>query len=103
MEQRQIRVSDYAGAIDALQAAARYVVVLIGFTTALLTLFKARDVVGMAAYVQENIGQTVGAVMGLIAIGTALYGVFKTHKRGAQVATVAADPRVPDEVATLKQ
>jgi hypothetical protein len=98
-----IEVSGNLGAIDALQATGRYLVVIVAAVTALATFVKARDAAGAVSYLQANGGVIVGAVSGLVAIGTAAYGVFKTHKRGAQVATVAADPRVPEQVATIKE
>lgn len=99
----QIVVRENAGLLDALQGAARYVVVIFGFVTAMLGLFRVRDIAGMIAYIQTHGGEVLGAISGLIALGTAAYGVFKNHKRGAQVASVAADDRVPASVATLKE
>lgn len=102
MEDKPILVSANAGLIDGVQAAARYTVVIIGFTTALFGLLKVHDIGGIITLVQNNGGQALGAVSGLIALGTAAYGVFKSRKRGAQVATVAANPDVPSSVANLK-
>jgi hypothetical protein len=102
-EPQPVVVSANAGLIDGIQAAARYLVVIVGFITAVLGLLKTRDIAGLIMYIQNNGGETLSAVMGLIAIGTAAYGVFKTRKRGVQVASVAADPDVPDHVATLKE
>lgn len=96
-------VSANAGLIDSVQAAARYAVVLVGFTTAVLGLLKVHDIAGIIALIQSNGGQVLAAVSGLIALGTAAYGVFKSRKRGAQLANVAADPEVPDEVAQIKE
>ena len=97
-----IRVSANEGLFDALQAALRYIAFLVTAVTALLAFLSAKDTAGLIAYIQANGGDIIGAVSGLIALGVSAYGVFKTHKRGAQVATVAADPRVPDDVAALK-
>lgn len=91
-----------AGLIDGIQAAARYTVVIIGFVTAVLGLLKVHDIAGIITLIQSNGGQVLAAISGLIALGTAAYGVFKSHKRGAQVADVAADPDVPDSSAHLK-
>lgn len=95
-------VSANAGVIDSIQAASRYIVVIVGFITAALGLLKVHDIAGMIALIQSNGGQMLAAISGLIALATAAYGVFKSHKRGAQIATVAADPRVPDKVASTK-
>lgn len=97
-----IRVSANAGLIDGLQAAGRYLTVIIGFAVFIAGCVRTRDVAGAATYIQANVGQLVSAVLGLVSLGTLAYGILKTGKRGAQVATVAADPRVPDTVATLK-
>lgn len=96
-------VSPNTGLIDGIQAAARYAVVLITFITAFLGLLQVRDIAGIIALIQSNGGQVLAAISGLIALGTAAYGVFKTRKRGAQIVTVATDPKVPDSVATLKE
>ena len=102
MSDQPIVVSANAGLIDSIQAIARYAVVIVGFVTAMLALFKVHDIAGMIAYIQANGGQTLGAVSGIIAIGTAAYGVFKSRKRAAQLVAVASDPAVPETTATLK-
>jgi hypothetical protein len=98
VKQEPVVVSPNAGGIDAVQAAARYLVVIVTAFVAIVGFLKVHDLAGLIAYIQSNGGQLVAAVSGLIAIGTAAYGIFKTHKRGAQIATVAA--RVPDDIAT---
>lgn len=90
------------GALDGLQAAARYLTVIIGAVVALLGLLKTRDIAGFIAFVQNNGGEVFAAVAGLVSLGTAAYGVIKTALRGRQVAAVAADNRVPPNVAHLK-
>jgi hypothetical protein len=95
-------VSSNQSLIDGLQAAGRYALVLITALIALAGFLRVHDFAGMVGYVQANGGQLVGAVAGLISIGTAAYGVYKTHKRGGQIATVAADPRVSQKIARLK-
>lgn len=101
-EEQGIRVYENAGLIDSLQAVARYTVVIVGFITALLGLFKTHDIDGIILYIQNNGGEALAAVSGLIALGTAGYGVFKSWKRGRQVSDVAANPEVPENIATLK-
>lgn len=88
----KVQVQPNAGLIDGLQAAGRYALVLVGFATALLAFFRSRDLAGAATYIQNNLGQAVGAVAGLISLGTALYGILKTGKRGGQLETAAANP-----------
>jgi hypothetical protein len=96
MADEPIKVSANAGLIDGIQAAARYAVVIVGFVTAILGLLKTRDIGGMIVVVQNNGGEVLSAIAGLIALATAAYGVFKSGKRGGQLATAATDPDVPD-------
>lgn len=99
---KPIVIGANAAAIDALQAGFRFLVVLIGFGVALAGFVKARDFAGFVSYVQTNLGAIVSAVAGLIAAATTVYGIFKTYKRSAQIVSVAADTRTPDEVAQIK-
>ena len=96
---KPIVVSENAGIIDSVQAAIRYLVVIVGFITAVLGLLKTKDIAGLIAYVQLNIGSTFAALLGLIALGTAIFGVFKTGKRSSQL-VVAADA-APNAVAKV--
>lgn len=100
--QEPIVVNANAGLIDGVTAAARYLTVVVSFVVAMLGLLETRDIAGMIAYIQSNGGEVLAAVVGLIGIVTAAYGIVKTWVRGSQVAEVAADPRVPENVATLK-
>lgn len=86
-------VKSNVGVVDGVQAALRYIAVLVGFVTALLALVKARDLAGIAAYVQSNLGSVIGAVSGLISLAIAAYGVVKSFRRGKQLADAGADPR----------
>lgn len=88
-----ITVKSNTGLMDGVQALLRYVGVIAGFVTAMLALFRVHDIAGMAAYVQANIGTVIGAVVGLISLATAAYGVFKSGKRGSQLADAGADSR----------
>lgn len=92
VSEEKVEVSANAGLIDGIQATARYVVVLITFTTALFGLFQAHDIAAIFMYVKQNGGQALGAVSGLIALGTAAYGVFKTRKRSNELEKAAIDP-----------
>lgn len=95
-----IVVGANAGILDLLAAAGRYLVVIIGAVPLLLQLLGARDFAAIIAYFQSADGSALIAAVGaLIALG---YGLFKTHKRGAEVAAVAANPKVPDSVAQIK-
>lgn len=97
-----IVVSPNQGIIDALQAALRYIGVIVTAVIAIFGLLKAKDISGLFNYVQSHGGEVLAAVSGLISLAVALYGIFKTHKRAAQVVTVATSPAVPPEIATTK-
>lgn len=99
---KPIEVSANAGAIDAAMAAFRYIGFLVTALTAIFGLIKTRDLAGLIDFVKTNGGEIVTAVSSLVAIGIATYGVLKTRFRGAQIASVAADRRVPNAVARLK-
>lgn len=99
---QNIKVSASAGPIDGLQSAGRSLVVVVGFITAALGLLKVHDIAGIINLIETNGGQVLSAVSGLIAFGTMAYGVFKSYKRGTQIATVAGSADVPSEVAQLK-
>jgi hypothetical protein len=96
----QIVVSENAGAIDTLTAAGRYAMVLIAAVPMLLTVIGTHDLVQIIAFLQGADG--VKLVAALVGLGTIAYGLIKTHKRGRQVADVAASPEVPQKIAALK-
>ena len=85
---------------DQISAAVRTVVLLISVVTALAGLASKHDLAGFIAYVQSAPFITAaGLVMGA---GTFAWGQWKTRHRAKQLATIAADPRVPDSVAVTK-
>ena len=95
-----IVVGANAGILDMLAAGFRYLVVIIGAIPLLIKMVGIRDFAGIVAYFQSSEGSAViAAISALVALG---YGLFKTHKRGAEVASVAANSRVPDSIAQLK-
>jgi hypothetical protein len=97
---KPIVVNANAGIVDLLTAAGRYLAVIAATLPILLTFFSTRDIIGFIAYLQSEDGLKFAAALG--GLVTLAYGLWKTHKRGAQVATVAADPAVPDRVAQIK-
>lgn len=97
---KPIVVSENAGIIDLLTAAGRYAVVIATSIPILLQLLGSRNIVEIMTYFRGDAGSTLMAAV--IGLGTLAYGLFKTRKRGAQIATVALDSRVPDRVATTK-
>jgi maltodextrin utilization protein YvdJ len=97
--QEQIVVSSAQGVTDALQATLRYVVVIVGFLSGLASLLGKQDAAGAVNYVQTNLGGAVSAAFGLVALGTAAWGIYKTFKRGSQLA-IAAEA-APNSVAKV--
>jgi uncharacterized RDD family membrane protein YckC len=96
---KPITVSANAGIIDLLTAAGRYLVVIATAIPILLQLLGTRNIGEIISYFRGDSGSTlIAAVVGL---ATLAYGLFKTRKRGAQIATVALDSRVPDRVAKI--
>lgn len=96
-----IEISSSQGVTDALQAFLRYLVVIVGFFSALGSLLGKQDAVGAVTYAQTNLGGLVSAVFGLVALGTAAYGIYKSFKRGAQLVDV--EPHTPNAVLRLKK
>lgn len=99
----QIEVTSAQGVTDALQAFIRLVLVVVGFFSGLTALIGKHDAAAATAYVQTNLGTLVAAIFGLVGLGSAAWGIYKSFKRGSQVASVAGDSRVPDSVATIKE
>lgn len=95
-------VGQNEGLLDGIQAAARYITVIVSLGVAVAAFVRVHDYAGLAAYIQSNGGQLIGAISGLLGLVTAAYGIFKTRKRGAQVVALAKDPDVPDTSAHLK-
>ena len=97
----QIVVSKHAGLLDTLYALGRYFIVIVGAVPLLLKLLGARDLVGLIAYFQSADGAALVAAVS--AVAALAFGLFKSFRRGRQVADVAANPKVPDRIATLKE
>lgn len=93
-------VSRTAGFIDALTALGRYIVVIIGAVPLLMQFIGDRNLIGLVEYFQGEAGAAV--IAAVVAAGTLIYGLFKTFRRGDQIASVAANPAVPDRVAQVK-
>ena len=100
LTQEPIVVSANAGVIDLMTAAGRYLLVIIGAIPVLLKLLGSHDVLAIVAYFRGAEGTALLAA--LAAVASLAWGLFKTHKRGAQIATVALDNRVSDKIATTK-
>ncbi len=96
----QILVNKNAGIIDTLSAAGRYAVVILTSAPILMTLLSSGNFTGLVDFFRGNDGNTL--IAAAIGLGTLAYGLFKTRKRGNQIARVALDTRVPNAVATTK-
>lgn len=95
-----IVIDSAQGMTDAMQAAIRYLVVIVGFLSGLGALIGQQDATAAVTYVQSNLGGAVAAVFGLVALGTAIYGIYKSWKRGQQLNAV--EPHAPDSVIQVK-
>ena len=96
----QIVVSKNAGFFDTLTAAGRLITVIGATAPAAALLIKKHDLIGLYDYFQSQPGIALScAVIGLVSL---ICGLYKSFKRGTQVASVATNPTVPPEVATTK-
>lgn len=97
---KPVLVSSNQSLIDTLTAAGRLTLVVIGTAPAAALLIKKHDLVALYDYFHTEQGTALlTALAGLISIA---YGLYKSYVRGKQVAAVAADERVPSEVANIK-
>jgi hypothetical protein len=85
---------------DQAQSAIRTVLLVVSAITAITTLASKRDLAGFIVYVQSSDFLQVASIVATAV--TFAWGQWKTRHRAKQLAAVAADPRVPDAVATLK-
>jgi hypothetical protein len=87
-------------ATDQIAAAMRSLVLVVSAITALAGIASKHDLKGFIAYVQSS--DFLAAASVVVAVGSFAWSQLKTRKRAVQLATIAADPRVPDAVATVK-
>jgi uncharacterized membrane protein YebE (DUF533 family) len=88
------------GGLDTFTAAGRLLVVVLSTAPAAALFLRKGDLIGLYNFFQTNQGAALlGALAGLASIA---YGLYKSFKRGKQVADVATDPEVPEHVATTK-
>ena len=97
---QQIVVSKNAGIWDTLSAAGRMITVIATTAPAAALLLQKHDLIGLYNYFQSQPGVALSSAA--VGLGTLLYGLYKSFKRGKQVASVAANPDVPSEIATTK-
>lgn len=99
--EKPVVVAPNAGAIDMLAALARYVTVLFTLGAALLAVLQTKDIAAIITFLRGNDGAAL--ISAAVGLGTLIYGLIKTHRRGAEIAAVAGDYRVPNSVAQLKR
>lgn len=85
---------------DQAASAVRTLLLVLSVVTALAGFFSKRDLAGFVAYVQSS--DFITALALLIGAVTFAWGQWKTRHRAKQLANVAADPRVPDSVISIK-
>ena len=85
---------------DQAAAAIRTVLLVLSVVTALSGIIARRSLIEFIAYMQSQDFLTVLSLV--IGAGTFVWGQWKTRHRAKQLATIAADPRVPDAVARVK-
>lgn len=86
--------------IDTLTAAGRLFVVIMSTAPAAALLVRKHDLVALYDYFHTEPGKAlIAAVLGLVSLG---YGLYKSYKRGKQVADVAVNPKVPASIADTK-
>ncbi len=87
-------VTDQAG------SALRSVLLVVSVITALTTIASKRDLAGFIVYVQSS--EFLQALSIIASIGTFAWGQWKTRRRAKQLAAVGANPRVPDDIISIK-
>ncbi len=93
-------VSASQGIIDTTTAGLRLLAIILSVAPAAALVLRKGDLIAIYTFFHTQQGAAMlAAVTGLASL---LFGLYKSYKRGTQVAAVAADPAVPDSVATLK-
>jgi hypothetical protein len=98
---KPVVVNANQGLFDTIAAALRLLAIIVSTAPAAALIVKKHDLIALYDFFHTQQGIALaGAVTGLVSLG---FGLYKSWKRGAQVATVAADERVPVSVASIKQ
>ena len=88
------------GIFDTATTMLRLLAIVTSTVPAAALVFQKHDLIALYDFFHTQQGTALlGALGGLASL---LFGIYKSYKRGAQVATVAADPQVPDSVAMTK-
>uniref|UniRef100_UPI0035CA0529 hypothetical protein n=1 Tax=uncultured Sphingomonas sp. TaxID=158754 RepID=UPI0035CA0529 len=93
-------VADRSPARDQAESAVRSVLLAISVVTAVAGFVSKHDLAGFVTYMQSS--DFLAALAALIGAATFVWGQWKARHRSKQLAAIAADPRVPDAVATIK-
>lgn len=94
-------VADRSPARDQAESAVRFVLLAISVVSALAGFVSKHDLAGFIRYMQSS--DFLTALAAVIGVATFAWGQWKARHRSNQLAAIAADPRVPDAVATLKK
>ncbi|BCA61044.1 hypothetical protein HMP09_0278 [Sphingomonas sp. HMP9] len=85
---------------DQAASALRSVVLVASVITALPTIASKRDLAGFIVYVQSS--EFLQAVSIIVSIATFAWGQWKIRRRAKQLAAVGANPRVPNDIISIK-
>lgn len=93
-------IANPSPARDQAEAAIRGVVLTLSLVSALAGFVSKRDLAGFVAYMQSS--DFLSAIAAVTGAAAFVWSQWKARHRSKQLAAIAADPRVPDAVATLK-
>lgn len=97
---KPVLVSSNQSLIDTATAAGRLILVILSTAPAAALLIKKHDLIALYDYFHTEQGTAlIAAITGLVSLG---YGLYKSFKRGKQVAAVALNPEVPSSIADIK-
>jgi hypothetical protein len=97
-EAKQIVVTKTQGRWDTIAASLRLMAIVASTAPAAALLVRKGDLIGLYDYFHSEPGVALLAALGGLASGG--FAIYKSWKRGTQLASVASDHRVPDSVAT---
>ncbi|MGY2732407.1 hypothetical protein [Sphingomonas sp. UYP23] len=93
-------VAERSPARDQVESAVRSVLLVISVVTAIAGFVSKHDLTGFVVFMQSS--DFLAALAALTGAATFVWGQWKARHRSKQLAAIAADPRVPDAVATIK-
>lgn len=101
MADQPIIVKPNQGLLDSLSATARLLLIVTSTAPAAALFVRKGDLIGLYDYFHTEPGQAL--LLALSGLASGAFAIYKSHKRGAQIATVAQDSRVPAKVADVKK